>query len=111
MIAVGILAAVTLVAALVVVPVARESRLRREVGTASTASRRVLEKIQATSFSSIVSTYPPGHVEPIPGLNAGRLTISYVDPTADPLEIQVDLSWDSPEVGAMARTFNTMRTE
>ncbi len=111
MITVALLATVTLAAALVVVPVARESRLRREVEAASTAARRVLEKIQATSFNSIVTTYPQGYVEAIPGLNAGSLRIVYADPAADPLQIQVDLAWNSPEAGTITRTFQTLRTE
>lgn len=111
MITVAILATVTLAAALVVVPVARESRLRREVETASTAARQVLEKIQATSFGNIVSTYPQGYVQSIPGLNSGSLQVVYADPTVDPLEIRVDLSWDSPEAGTITRTFQTIRTE
>lgn len=111
MITVAILTSVTLAAALVVVPVARESRFRRQVEAANTAALRVLEKIQTTSFGNLVGTYPQGHVETIPGLNSGSLTIQYVDPAADPLEIQLDVSWNSPEAGTIARTFHTMRTE
>lgn len=110
-ITVAVLASVTLAAALVVVPIARESRLRREVETANTAAQRVLEKIQATAFNEIVTTYAQGHVEPIAGLTGGSLRVTYADTTADPLEIQVDLIWNSPEAGTISRTFRTLRTE
>lgn len=111
MLTVSVLAIATLAAALIVVPVARESRLRREVETANVAAKRVLERIQSTPFTSILSTYPQGHVETVPGLNSSALTIQYADPAADPLDIRLDLVWVSPEAGSITRTFYTLRTE
>jgi len=110
-ITIAILATATLAATLLLVPVARESRVRREVQVANLAARRVLERLQTTPFNDIPTVYPQGHVETIPELPAGSLTVQYVDPAADPLVVQVTLGWSSPEIGSMARTFNTIRTE
>ena len=98
-------------AALILVPVARQSTLRREVQTANMAARKVLEKIQATPFTEILNTYPQSHVEPITELPSGTLTISYADPAADPLVMRVDLSWENAQAGTLERTFDTVRTK
>ena len=110
-ITVALLAAVTLSGMLLIVPVARQARIRREVQFANSAARRMLEKIQAAPFSEILTLYPASYVEPIVDLPGGVLGITYVDPTTDPLEIQASLTWQSPEMGTMQRTFNTLRTE
>lgn len=110
-IAVALLTSTALAATLVLVPVARETRLRREVGVASAAAKRVLEKIQAMPFNEIVTVYPQSYVEALPQLPAGSILVQYEDPAADPLRVQVQLSWDSGEIGAMQRTFSTVRTE
>ncbi|MBI4606504.1 MAG: hypothetical protein HY721_31450 [Planctomycetes bacterium] len=107
----AILASATLAAAILLVPIASQARLRREVQAANAAAKVVLEKIQAVPFNEIVVEYPQGKTVPIPDLPSGSLSVSYVDPTADPLLVQVDLSWDSAEGGTFQRTFNTVRTE
>ena len=110
-ITIAILLATTLTATLLLVPIARQSRLRREVEVANTSAKRVLERIQATPFKDILKVYPQSYSETIAGLGAGTITITYADPTADPLLIQADLTWNNPEAGTMQRTFNTVRTE
>jgi type II secretory pathway pseudopilin PulG len=110
-ITIAILTTATLTAMLLLVPVARESRVRREVQIANLAAKRALERIQTTPFNDIVDAYPQGYAEPVAWLPSGALTVQYVDPTADPLSIQVTMSWVSGEVGAMSRTFSTVRTE
>lgn len=110
-ITIAILLSATLAAMLLLVPVARQTRLRREVETANSAAQRVLERIQATPFKDILKVYPQSHSEAIPGLNSGTVTITYADITADPLLIQADLSWNNSEAGTLQRTFNTVRTE
>lgn len=110
-ITIAILTTATLTAMLLLVPVARESRVRREVQIANLAAKRALERIQTTPFNDIVDDYPQGYAEPVTGLPSGALTVQYVDPTADPLTVQVTMSWVSAEIGAMSRSFSTVRTE
>lgn len=111
MITVALLASVMLGGLLVIVPVAREARIRKEVEVASISARRVLERIQASPFSDITETYPEGHVEPIIGLTNGRITVTYADPTSDPLIVSVNLAWENDDIGPLERTFTTVRTE
>ena len=108
---IAILSSVALATTLLLVPVARQSRIGRETEVANIEARKVLEKIQALPFKDIILTYPQGARIPIAGLPSGRIDISYVDPAADPLIIQADLTWQSSDLGAMQRTFNTVRTE
>ncbi|HVR73156.1 MAG TPA: type II secretion system protein, partial [Planctomycetota bacterium] len=103
-ITVALLASVTLSGMLLIVPVARQARIRREVQIANTAARRMLEKVQAAPFSEILTLYPTSYVESITDLPGGTLSITYVDPAADPLEIQASLTWESAEMGTMQRT-------
>ena len=107
---IAILSIAALSTTLLVVPVTRQANLRREVQTANLSARKVLEKIQATPFSDIVTTYPQSHVETIPELPSGELTITYADPTADPLLIEVGLAWQNAQGGLIERTFDTVRT-
>jgi len=110
-ITIAILTTATLAATLLLVPVARESRVRREVQVANLTAKRALERIQTTPYNDIVKSYPQGYTESVPNLPSGTLSVQYVDPAADPLSVQLTMSWNSAEIGAMSRTFNTMRTE
>jgi len=110
-IAIVILTVLSLTTALVLVPVSREHRTARQTDVANSAVRNILESVHATPFNEIVNRYPDGGVIPIPALPGGQVTISYTDPTADPLYMQLDLSWNSPENGLMQKTFYTVRTE
>jgi Ni/Fe-hydrogenase subunit HybB-like protein len=110
MFTIAILSVAALTATLLLVPVARQTGLRREVQTANLSAKKVLEKIQATPFTQIVTTYPQSYVETIPGLPSGGITITYADPTADPLLIQVGLAWTNAQAGTIQRTFDTVRT-
>lgn len=105
-----VLAIAVLSTALLLVPVAHQANLRREVQVANLSAKKVLEKIQATPFTQIVTTYPQSYAEAIPELPSGGLTITYVDPAADPLLIQVGLAWQSAQGGLLERTFDTVRT-
>jgi prepilin-type N-terminal cleavage/methylation domain-containing protein len=111
MLTVALLTGVSLSTSLLLVPVARQTRIGRETEIANSAARRILEQIQATPFKDIIKDYPPATELSIPDLTNGKITISYQDPTADPLFIRADLSWQSPDLGTMARTFHTVRTE
>lgn len=110
-ITIALLTAVGLATAILLVPIARQSRIQRETDVANLAARRILEQIQATPFNDIVANFPDGSVRVIPELQGGAITISYADPAADPLVVRANLTWESPEVGTMQRTFDTVRTE
>ncbi len=109
--AVAVLAVVSIATLLTLIPVSRQTRVNRELAAAAAAARNVLEEMQATPFADLVTVYPDGQVIPVGTLDDGQVAIAYEDPAADPLQIQVSLSWVSPEVGPMTRTYVTMRTE
>jgi len=108
---VAILAAVTLSSILVAVPVSRQTRLSREMELANAEVRRVVERIESMPFSTITSSYPQYSEYTIAGLKDGKIAVSYADPAADPLQVQVTLTWTSPDLGSMTRTFTTARTQ
>ena len=110
-IAIVILAVLSFTTALVLVPVSREHRSARETDIANAAVRSVLESVHATPFNELLITYPNGNTIPITNLTNGQIAVSYTDVNADPLIMQLDLSWDSAESGSMSRTFFTVRTE
>jgi prepilin-type N-terminal cleavage/methylation domain-containing protein len=107
----AVLASVTLGTTILLVPIARESRSSAEVQTANLAARGVLERIQATPFKDITVLYPQGSVHAVANLPGGQIAITYDDPAADPLMVRADLTWNSPDSGAMTRSFQTVRTE
>ncbi len=110
--AISVLVLLTASTIITMVPVSRQNRMSREMELAVTEVRNVLEKVHATPFNDLVTLYPPGLVLPINELNNGKLLISYVNPDADPLVMQVELTWDSEEsLGSVSRTFYTVRTE
>lgn len=111
MVASAILTVLTLSTLMVVIPVSRQVRIHREVELATVETGKVLEKIQSTPFFQITTIYPQGINLDVPGLENGRITVTYDDPAADPLFVRATLSWDSPDPGAMTRTFSTVRTE
>jgi Tfp pilus assembly protein PilV len=93
------------------VPTARQSRLSRELQTANLEARRVIERILSTPFSSLTAAYPYGVEIPVPDLPQGKIIVTYADPAADPLQVHLDLSWESPDLGTSRFTFDTARTE
>ena len=44
-------------------------------------------------------------------LNQGKIVVEYADPGVDPLVVHVHLTWTSPDLGSMSRTFTTARTK
>jgi hypothetical protein len=109
--AIAILTAVTLATTLLIVPIARQTRINRETEVATAAAQRVIEKFQATPFHQLVTLYPQGTTMTVPDLPSGSIAVSYADPDADPLLIRVDLSWQSEDLGSMLVNFHTVRTE
>ncbi|MCA8960807.1 MAG: hypothetical protein KDC38_09850 [Planctomycetes bacterium] len=110
-VAVALLSVLTLSTLLTLIPVSRQTRLNREVEAATYAVSDVLERIHATPFSELLTLYPDGTVQAVSTLENGQLAISYEDVTTDPLIMTLALTWQSPEVGSMSRTFRTVRTE
>ena len=96
---------------LALVPLARQSRINRETTIANAQVRGVIEKILATPFRDIVRTYPDGTALPLEDLQEGVLSVSYADPLANPLEIHLELEWTSSDLGSMAISFVTARTD
>jgi hypothetical protein len=106
-----LLTGTALATALLVIPIARQTRMNREMQAADLEVKKVLERVQATPFTEILTVYPPGTSQPVPALDGGQIAVNYADPTADPLEVQVTLSWSSPDLQNMQKTFTTVRTE
>lgn len=107
----ALLTSMALGTSLLVIPIARQSRVGREIQAANTAARDVLEKIQATPFKDILTTYPHSSEHTVPSLENGAVRVLYDDPAADPLLVRAEVSWSSPDFGNMTRTFHTVRTE
>jgi type II secretory pathway pseudopilin PulG len=107
----AILASLSLAVTLAFVPVTRQARANREVALANAEAKRVLEKVQAVEFKKITTIFPNGMETPIASLPNGKVLTTYEDPTSDPLVMRVTLTWDSPNLGPMLRTFFTLRTE
>jgi len=110
-ITVTLLLTVTLGAVLVLVAVVRQSRINREMTVADAEARRVLEQFQALPFNDIVDTYPHNTEISVLTLPNGKIAVSYLDPAVDPLEISLNLTWESSDLGPMAQTFVTVRTQ
>lgn len=110
-VAVAILGVLTISTLLTLIPVSRQTRLNREMEAAAAGMRDAMERVQATPFSELLTLYPDGSVLPVATLADGEITVSYADPAADPLLITFALTWDSPDVGPMERTYLTVRTE
>ena len=108
---VAILTSVSLGSLLVMVPVARQSRLNKEVDIANAEVQRVLESIQAAPFNHVTTLYPDSTSLLATGLQNGVITIDYDDPNADPLTVMVTITWEGLDSGNYSRTFLTVRTE
>ncbi len=111
MIAVVILTILTFTTALVLVPVGREHRSTRETSVANAAAQSILEELHATPFNEILTRYPDGQTIEITELQNGSVQVTYEDPTSDPLIVQVDLSWESRDLGPRSESYFTVRTE
>ena len=110
-ISIALLSSLALGSLLVFVPISRQSRVNREISLANFEARRVLEKVHAVPFKDVTTLYADGLEYIIPTLPEGKVRTSYEDPNSDPLVLRVAISWESPELGSMQRTFFTVRTE
>ena len=111
MLTIAVLTVVALSAVLLLVPIAGQTRVTREVHLANTEAQRALEGVLATPFHEITTEYPPGAAFAVDTLPEGQIVVNYPDPLSDPLEVHVTLSWSSTSLGDMQRTFVTVRTE
>ena len=110
-VAVAILATLTFATLQVVVPVSRQGRISRELQVVTAEAKKVLEKVQAAPFKDITRLYPDKTSQSVSCLQGGLVTVDYTGTSADPLYLQVNLSWISPDLGPMTRSFVTVRTE
>lgn len=110
-ITIAVFSSLALSVALMIVPIARQSRINRETNIANASAKKILEEINATPFNDITTRYPHGSENAIADLPEGRLIVSYQDVMSDPLIITLDLEWESPDLGHTTRTFHTARTE
>ena len=110
MLGVALLSVLTLSTALVSVPISRQARSNREVAMANTEAVRILEKVHTVPFTKIPTIYPDGSDIPIASLPGGNLHINFDDVDGDPLILHTVLSWDSPNIGQIQRTFHTVIT-
>ena len=110
-VAVTLLGVLAVSALLTIIPISRQTRVNRELEGAASAARNVLEQVHATPFNELATLYPDGTTIAVEGLESGEVAVSYPDPAADPLEMRLTLSWESPDLGEMSETFITMKTE
>ena len=96
---------------LTIVPVAKQSRLNKEVEIANTEAQKVLEKVHAVPFNDITTIYPDEASLAIANLTNGIVTVTYDDVTADPLFVRLTVAWDGQDGGNYARSFLTVKTE
>lgn len=109
--AVALLSVLTISTLLTLVPVSRQTRLNREVQAAVSEVSNILERVHSTPYADLTTLYPDGSTIAVDHLDNGELTIGYEDPSADPLLMNVTISWESPQVGPMTRTFVTVKTK
>ena len=110
MITLAILSGIAVSSLLVAVPISRQSRINREIQIANCSVQKVLETLEGQPLNTLATKYPQGSTYPIAELENGWVRVTYDDPAADPLQIQAVLSWISPDLGPMNRSFRTART-
>ena len=110
-VAAALLVVVMFSAMLTVVPVSRQVRISDDIDTVVMQVQNVLERVQVTPYSELVTTYPDGVQLVLAGVEAGTLTITYEDTTADPLQVRITANWTIPDLGPIERIFSTTRTE
>lgn len=110
-IALAVLSAATLSSLLVLVPVSRQGRISREMEVAALEARRVVDKLHAVPFTAIPTMYPVGYRISVSKLTSGQITVNHAEPTPDPLEVDVTLTWNGELGEGFSRTFRTMRTK
>jgi hypothetical protein len=81
----------------------------------------MMERIRCTPFSNIASSFPDGITDGPSGntysgivggykLNNEHITVSYANPSSDPLEIIVTVSWQDLRGRQFTNSLTTKRT-
>ncbi len=95
--------------------------LSRQKNTAFTHLASMMEKIRSTSFADVKDDFPDGVIDggankpygDIVGnytLNNERITVNYVNPQSDPLEIMVEVEWEDTQQRTQRITASTFKT-
>lgn len=98
------------------------SDINREESTAMTHLISMMEAIKCTPFSNIVVDFPDGvpdgtasnsYATIVGGyeLNGEQIVVSYVNPSSDPLEINVGLTWQDRRGTSRTKYLVTKRTK
>ena len=114
-----VFAVMSLSTLLVLLPVNRQAEITRRARTAAWEAERIIERIQAAPFSTVLTSYPQGHVIRLPSLEDGSVTIQYADVPTEPLDITTDLldisvtvTWPNPRDDfETTRTFRTLKAQ
>jgi prepilin-type N-terminal cleavage/methylation domain-containing protein len=111
-IAIAILSVLALAVATTIVPVTITARDSADLSAAVDSAEDFLEKIQALPYDRVVETYPDGKVWPAnTACPEGTVTISYEDPTADLLVINVIVNWTDQKNEGRKLTFQARKVE
>lgn len=110
-ITISILTVATLCSVPLAVKISRQTRLSREAHVANTEIQKVVDDILSIPFDSITTVYPPGTQIALEGIQNSSIGVSYEDPAADPLKIQITLTWENADSITITRTFYTARTK
>ncbi len=90
--------------------------VNRETNKAMAHLEAALEKVTNTPFSKITSDFPDGgsvYLEEIDSadlLNSEHITVGYLDPGADPLQVTVTILWTSSYGRQRTRSLTTLAT-
>ena len=98
------------------------SEIALETSVALGDASDILESIGGTPFSSVPVNFPHGVVDgPAGNKYSGRIggyalvnetiTVTYIDASADPLEIIVTVTWNGPRNRPLQVALSTMKTE
>lgn len=98
------------------------SQINKEETAAMTHLSNIMEAIRSTPFTSIVTNFPNNTVDGPTGnsydtiaggytLTNEHITVSYVNPASDPLEINVAVRWTNAKGANRARYLVTKRTK
>ncbi len=109
-VAISLMAVVALSVLLTFAPLARHSRLSKEMETAAAEVTNFLEQFQTTPYDQALAAFPDGQVLPVPALASGQVSCVYEDVDADPLVLSLQLTWESPDAGTMTRDFTAVKT-
>lgn len=118
MITAALFTVVSLALAMIVIPVSREQRASREIEAATSHARNIIEELQTLPYPQVVercdpATWPQSVAltgDPEAPSVVGTLEVNAVDLDADPLQIEIKISWSSHDLGDREQTYWVLRT-